>query len=163
MYIPVLFATVVPDDGGQRIADDEDNRPSGSQTPPTPPVQAEPSQSPPPSPRPMRQRAMAQLRPVSIPEIVRDMAGSDPVRKIAGFDRHYMPEGLPAAEASSRGTCDAHRAELKKNATGIARSLSEVFAYLTHGTKSLEEAKKLLSIITNVHYNMTFICFDALI
>ena len=107
--------------------------------------------------------AMAQLRPVSIPEIVRDMAGSDPVRKIAGFDRHYMPEGLPAAEASSRGTCDAHRAELKKNATGIARSLSEVFAYLTHGTKSLEEAKKLLSIITNVHYNMTFICFDALI
>ncbi len=37
----------------------------------------------------MRQRAMAQLRPVSIPEIVRDMA----VRKIADFDRHYMPDG----------------------------------------------------------------------
>jgi hypothetical protein len=30
----------------------------------------------------MRQRSMAQLHPVSIPEIVRDMAGSDPVRRI---------------------------------------------------------------------------------
>jgi hypothetical protein len=92
MYVPVVFATIVPDDDGQRSAD-EDHRPSRSQTPPTPPVQAEPSQSPPPSPRPMRQRAMAQLRPVSIPEIVRDMAGSDPLQKIADFDRHYMPEG----------------------------------------------------------------------
>ncbi len=45
MYIPVVFATVVPNDGGQRSADDEDQRPSRSQTPPTPPVQAEPSQS----------------------------------------------------------------------------------------------------------------------
>ncbi len=78
------FATVVPDDDGQRSAD-EDHGPSRSQTPPTPPVQAEPSQSPPPSPCPMRQRAMAQLRPVSVPEIVRDVAGSDPVRKIADF------------------------------------------------------------------------------
>ena len=54
---------------------------------------------------------------------------------------------------------------MKTNATGIARSLSEVFAYLTHGTASLEEARKLLSIITNVHYdlNMKLICFDTLI
>ena len=111
----------------------------------------------------MRQRAMAQLRRVSIPEIVRDMAGSDPVRQIADFDRHYMPEGQPAAESSSRGPSDAHRAELKTNANGISRSLSEVFAYLTHGTASLEEAKKLLSIITNVHNNMKLICFDTLI
>jgi hypothetical protein len=93
---------------------------------------------------------MAQLRPVSIPEIVRDMAGSDPLQKIADLDRRYMPEGQPVGEVSSRGTSDAHRAELKTNATGISRSLSEVFAYLTHGTASLEEARKLLSIITNV-------------
>jgi hypothetical protein len=53
----------------QRSADEE-HWPSRSQTPPTPPVQAGPSQSSPPSPRPMRQRAMAQLLPVSIPEIV---------------------------------------------------------------------------------------------
>ncbi len=42
--------------------------------------------------------------------------------------------------------------ELKRKADGISRSLSEVFAYLTHGTASLEEAKKLLTIITNVNY-----------
>jgi hypothetical protein len=69
MYVPFVLATVVPDDDGQRGLDEED-RPCRSQTPPTPPVQAGPSQSPPPSPRPMRQRAMAQFRPVSIPEIV---------------------------------------------------------------------------------------------
>ncbi len=72
----------------------------------------------------MRQRAMAQLRPVSIPEIVRDMAGSDPLLKISDFDRHYMPEGRPAAEASSRGSSNAHRAKLKSNAEGISRSIS---------------------------------------
>ena len=42
-------------------------------------------------------------------------------------------------------------AELKRKADGISRSLSVVFAYLTHGTASLEEAKKLLTIITNVN------------
>ena len=149
MFSPVVLATVVPDEDGQRSDDDEGQVPvpSRSQTPPTPPVQAA---SPPACSRPLRQRAMAQLRPVSIPEIVRDMAGSDPLQKIADLDRHYMPEGQPAPEVSSRGTSDAHRAELKTNATGISRSLSEVFAYLTHGTASLEEARKLLSIITNV-------------
>ena len=42
MYVPVVFATVVPDDKGQHSAD-EDHWPSRSQTPPTPPVQAKPS------------------------------------------------------------------------------------------------------------------------
>jgi hypothetical protein len=32
MYIPVVFATVVLDDGGQHSADDEDQLPSRSQT-----------------------------------------------------------------------------------------------------------------------------------
>ena len=40
-----------------------------------------------------RQRAVAQL---SVPEIVRAMAGSDPTRQIADFDRHYMPDGQQA-------------------------------------------------------------------
>ncbi len=167
MYIPFHLATVVPDDDGQRGHDHED-RPSRSQTPPTPPVHAGSSHSPPPSAGPMCQRAMAQLRPVSIPEILRDMAGSDPVRKIQDFDRHYMPDGQPAPKASARGTSDAHRAELKTNATGFRRSLSEVLAYLTHGTASLEEARKILSIITNVHHNcnmkiMKLICFITLV
>ncbi len=49
MYVPFVLATVFPDDDGQR-GSDEENRPSRSQTPPTPPVQAGQSQSPPPSP-----------------------------------------------------------------------------------------------------------------
>ena len=56
--------------------------PDGSSTPPTPP-----SQSPPPtSPLLSRVRAVAHLRPVSIPDIVRDMAGKDPKRKLADFE-----------------------------------------------------------------------------
>ena len=131
--------------------------PAGSRTPPTPPVEACDSHSglpPSPIPAPMRQRAMAQLRPVSIPEIVCNMAGKDPIQKIAEFDRHYMPDpdGQPAPDASARGNANDHRSDLKRKADGISRSLSEVFAYLTHGTASLEEAKKLLTIITNVNY-----------
>lgn len=46
---------VVPDDDdrGQRNSDEEERQPSRAQTPPTPPVQHEPSRSP----RQMRQRA----------------------------------------------------------------------------------------------------------
>ena len=38
MYTHVVFATVVPDDGGLRSAEDKDQRPYRSQTPPTPPA-----------------------------------------------------------------------------------------------------------------------------
>ncbi len=138
---------VVPDDDLGRLSEEEEQQPPSSQTPATPPDHHQPSPSP---PRPVRQRAMAQLRQVSIPNIVSDMAGPDPLRKIADFDRNYMPDGPPAAEAFSRGNSDAHRSQLKPNAEGLPISLSEVFAYLTHGTASLEEATKRLSIITNV-------------
>ncbi len=89
LYVPVVFATVVPNDNRQSSAD-EDHWPSRSQTPPIPPVQAKPSQSPPPSPRPMSQRAMAQLHPVSIPEIVIDMARSDPERQTLMCTEHFL-------------------------------------------------------------------------
>ena len=93
---------VVPDDDDDddlgRISEEEDPRPPRSLTPPTPQVHAQPSPSP---PRPIRQRAMAQLRPVFIPNIVSDIAGPDPSRRISDFDRHYMPNGQPAAETSS--------------------------------------------------------------
>ncbi len=97
-------------------------------------------------------RTRPHLRPVSIPDIVRTMAGKNPVHEMAGFDRHYMPGGLPSPDASARGNADDHHSELKRKADGISSSLSEVFAYLTHETASLEEAKKLLTIITNVNY-----------
>jgi hypothetical protein len=38
MYIHAVFVTVVPDDGGLRSAEDEDQLPNRSQTPPTPPA-----------------------------------------------------------------------------------------------------------------------------
>ena len=107
---------VVPDDYLGRISEEEEQQHPRSQTPPTQPDHHQPSPSP---PRPIRQRAMAQLRPVSIPNIVSEMAGPDPLRRIADFDRHYMLDGQPADESSSRGNSDAHRSELKKNADGL--------------------------------------------
>jgi hypothetical protein len=95
---------------------------------------------------------VAHLRPISIPDIVRDMAGKDPQRTITDFDHHYMPEGVTAPEASVTGNTGEHRANLKRKAKGIARSLAEVFAYLTFNTSSLEQSKKLLAIINNVSF-----------
>ena len=94
-----LYLAVVPDDDLGLISEEGEQQTSRSHTPPTP-DHHQPSPSP---PRPIRQRAMAQLRPVSIPNIVSEMAGPDPLRRIADFDRHYMLDGQPAAETSSRG------------------------------------------------------------
>ncbi len=81
--------------------------PPGACTTPTPPVVPSPS----PSPAPMRQRAMEHLRPVSIPDIVRTMAGKNPVHEMADFDRHYMPGGLLSPDASARGNAMDHSSE----------------------------------------------------
>jgi hypothetical protein len=37
------------------------------------------------------------------------MAGKDTRRKLADFDRHYMPDGVPEPEASVTGTTGEHR------------------------------------------------------
>ena len=141
----LFLSTVLSDeDTGPPNQDDEQDPPAGMRTPPTPP--------PPSSPIPARVRAIAQLRPVSIPDIVRDIAGSNPQQRIAAFDRHYMPDGVPAPEASVQGNAEDHRAALKRKADGISRSLSDVFAYLTYNTTSQNEAKKLLTIIHNVWF-----------
>ena len=134
------------------VSDDESctpldhDEPAGARPPPTPPVE----DSPPPSPRPQRQRLMARLRPISIPDMVSDIAGRSAIRAISDFESRYMPDGMPSGDASARGNADSHRADLKRKSDSISRSLSEVFAFLTYGTESLEEAKKLLTIITNV-------------
>ena len=60
MFSPVVLATVVPDEDGQRSDDDECQCLLARKL-----LQHHLS-------KPLRQRAMAQLRPVSIPEIVRD-------------------------------------------------------------------------------------------
>ena len=78
---------------------DNEDVPHGTRTPPT-----LPSRSPPPaSPLPARVRAVAQIRPVSIPEIVRDMAGKNTQQKLADFGRHYIPDGVPDADVSVKG------------------------------------------------------------
>ena len=79
-----LYLAVVPDDDHGRISEEEEQQTPRSQTPPTK-GHHQPSPSP---PRPIRQRAMAQLRPVSIPNIVSEMAGPDPLRRIADFDTY---------------------------------------------------------------------------
>jgi hypothetical protein len=137
--------TVVPDDD---LVEKPCDEPSGTRTPPTPKVS--PSLAPPPHAPPLRQRAMAQLLPVSVPAVIKDMAGKNLAKTLRDFDSHYMPNGQPDPDVSATGFDAAHRSDLKRKAQGISRSLSEVFAFLTHGTASLEEAKKLLSIITNV-------------
>jgi hypothetical protein len=95
---------------------------------------------------------MAQLRPASVPAVINDTAGKNLAQTLRDFDRHYMPNGHP--DASATGLDAAHRSELKRKADGISRSLSEVFAFLTHGIASLEEAKELLTIITNVCFQI---------
>jgi hypothetical protein len=95
------------------------------------------------------------------------MAGKDPKRKLADFDRHYMPDGVPMLEASVTGKTGEHRSNLKRKAKGITRSLAEVFAYLTFNTSSLNESKKLLSIITNVSFRIkciiSIMCIKSII
>jgi hypothetical protein len=80
------------------------------------------------------QRAMAQLRPDSVPAVIKDMAGKNHAQTLRDFDRHYMPnrDGHPDPDVSATGFDSAHRSELKRKADGISRSLSEVFAFLTH-------------------------------
>ena len=65
-----IFVTVVPDDD---LVEEPCDEPSGTRTPPTPEVS--PSHAPPPPAPPLRQRAMAQLLPVSVPAVIKDMAG----------------------------------------------------------------------------------------
>jgi hypothetical protein len=87
------------------VSDDEsliphhDDEPAGARTPPTPAVE----DSPPPSPRPQRQRLMARLRPISIPDMVSDFAGRGAMRAMSGFESRYMPDGIPSGEYLGAG------------------------------------------------------------
>jgi hypothetical protein len=70
--------TVVPDDDlVEESFEQPCDEPSGTRTPPTPEVS--PSHAPPLPAPPLRQRAMAQLLPVSVPAVIKDMAGKNRV------------------------------------------------------------------------------------
>jgi hypothetical protein len=77
----------VPDD--ESFTAHHDDEPAGARHLPTPAVE----DSAPPSPRPHHQQSMARLRPVSIPEMVRDLAGKDAIRAMGDFVSHCMPDG----------------------------------------------------------------------
>ena len=136
MFDYISFTVVPDDDLVKEPVEEHCDEPSGTHTPPTPDVS--PSHAPPSPAPPLRQRAMAQLRPVSVPAVIKDMAGKNLAHTLREFDRHYMPNGHPDPDVSATGYDAAHRSDLKRKAEGIARSLSEVFAFLTHGTSSLD-------------------------
>jgi hypothetical protein len=77
----------VPDD--ESFTPHHDDEPAGARTPPSQAVK----DSPPPSSRPLRQRSMARLRPVSIPGMVRDLAEKNAIRAMGDFVSHCMPNG----------------------------------------------------------------------
>ena len=107
----------------------------------------------PPVPEPSRRRAVAHVRPISIADIVRDVAGSDPMRVVRDFDRVYMPDGMCIVNSAvdhESGEHPSRRSELKRKAENITRSYSEVFAMLTSGNSTQAEAARLLKTITNV-------------
>lgn len=72
-----FFSAVISDEedgtSNQHNPVDNEDMPHGTRTPPTPPARS----PPPTSPLLSRVRAVAHLRPVSIPDIVRDMAVPD--------------------------------------------------------------------------------------
>ncbi len=94
---------------------EQDNRPPRSCTPPSPPVEAH-EPSPLPLPRPVIPSAIAQLRPVSIPDIVGNMAGKDPIQAMADFDLHFMPDDDEPMHDSARGNANQHRTEVPTTA-----------------------------------------------
>ena len=120
----------------------------------------------PPAPEAARRRAVAHVRPVTIADIVRDVAGPDPMRVIRDFDRVYMPEPGPegafvvnSAVVGKPGA--GRRSDLKRKAAETPRSYSEVFAMLTSGNSSHAEAARLLKTITNVaSVAKLYFCFE---
>ena len=111
----------------------------------------------PPSPQPasapvMRQCAVAHVLPICMPNVFRDIAGRDPFKAVLDFDSRYIPDGFVANDTRLWPGFDMDRDNLKRKAQDISRSESEVYAFLTHNTTSLEEARRLLRIISNVRY-----------
>jgi hypothetical protein len=130
IFYNLCFTTVGSDDdqvlpGSQEPFEEPSDYPSGTRTPPTPDDSL--SNAPPPPAPPLRQGAMAQLRPVSIPAVIKDMAGKNIAKTLRDFDGHYMPNGHSDADDSARGFDHAHCSDLKRKAEVISRSLSEVF------------------------------------
>ncbi len=73
----------MPDDESFTVTAHHDEEPAGARTPPAPHALLQQH----------RQRSMVRLRPVSIPDMVWDLAGQDAIRAMGDFVSHYMPDG----------------------------------------------------------------------
>ncbi len=77
--------------GSQESYEEPRDDSSGTSTPPTPGVS--PLHDPPPLASPLRQRAMAQLRPVSIPAVIKDMADKTFSKTLRDFNGNLRLPG----------------------------------------------------------------------
>ena len=105
------------------------------------------------------ERAVAQVRPVTISDVVRDITRRHPFRSVEEMDATYMSRtGAGVGSDSYPSWCGyVERASLKREAAQISRSESEVYTFLTNNTTSQEQAQQLLDIITNVSFTFFFI------
>ena len=79
-------------------------------------------------PEPSRRRAVTHVQPISIADIVRDVAGSDPMRVVRDFDRIYMPDGMCIVNSAVDGQSGEHpsrRSELKRKAENITSTAAQ--------------------------------------
>ena len=82
--------TVVPDDDlVEEPFEEPCDEPSGTRTPPTPEVS--PSRAPPPPAPPLYQRVMAKLLSVSVPAVIKDMAGENLAKTLRDFVATICP------------------------------------------------------------------------
>ena len=111
-----------------------------------------PLEMPEPSEPATRQRAVAQVRPIAMSEVVRDIARCLPFRAVRHMDTTYMSPAGFRSEVFPSWSAYVVRACLKRKAQDILRSESEVFKFLTNNTTYQEQAKQLLDIIRNVSF-----------
>ena len=99
-----------------------------------------------------RQRAVAQVRPITISGVLRDVAGRHPFRAVEEMDARYMSRAGAGVGSDGYPSWCGHveRASLKRKVAQISRSESEVYTFLTNNTTSQEQAQQLLDIIKNV-------------
>ena len=90
------------------------------------------------------------VRPISVSQVVKDIAGRQPFQAVRDLDSTYM-SGATFGSPSFPPFCGfVQRESLKRKAQDISRSESDVFSFLTQNTTSQEQAKQLLDIITKV-------------
>ena len=81
----------------------------------------------PPSPQPasasvMRQRAVAHVVPLSMPNVFREIAGRDPFKAVRDIDSRYIPDGFVANDTRLWPGYDMDRENLKRKAEDISRT-----------------------------------------